>query len=118
MQFIRSILFALFLVVFTPIWSVLCMLAFPFLSPENRYTFIGLWNKIVIALLKPLCGIHYEIRGMENMQAVLNEPGIQSRIRALGLVPAPSSPEAFAEQIRRDHLAVARLVKLAGIEPQ
>ena len=61
------------IVVFTPIWSVLCMIAFPFLSPENRYTFIGLWNKIVIALLKPLCGIHYEIRGMENMQAVLNE---------------------------------------------
>ena len=74
MQLIRSILFALFLVVFTPIWSVLCMLAFPFLSPENRYTFIGLWNKIVIALLKPLCGIHYEIRGMENMYAVIDKP--------------------------------------------
>jgi 1-acyl-sn-glycerol-3-phosphate acyltransferase len=72
-KLIRSILFSLFLVVFTPIWSVLCMIAFPFLSPENRYTFIGLWNKIVIALLKPLCGIHYEIRGMENMRAVLNE---------------------------------------------
>lgn len=54
----------------------------------------------------------------QDLQAVLNEPGIQSRIRALGLVPAPSSPEAFAEQIRRDHLSVARLVKLAGIEPQ
>jgi 1-acyl-sn-glycerol-3-phosphate acyltransferase len=72
-KLIRSILFALFLVVFTPIWSVLCMITFPFLSPENRYTFIGLWNKVVISLLKPLCGIHYEIRGMENMQAVLNE---------------------------------------------
>ena len=73
MKLIRSTLFTLFLLIFTPIWSVLCMLTFPFLSPENRYSFIGLWNKVVIALLKPLCGIHYEIRGMENMQAVLKE---------------------------------------------
>ncbi len=54
----------------------------------------------------------------QDLQAVLNEPGVQARIRALGLVPAPSTPEAFAEQIRRDYLAVSRLVKLAGIEPQ
>ena len=51
MIYIRSTLFTLFLLVFTPIWSVLCLLAFPFLSPENRYRFIGLWNKIVIWLL-------------------------------------------------------------------
>lgn len=73
MQLIRSTLFALFLLIFTPIWSVLCMLAFLFLSPENRYSFIGIWNKVVIYVLKHLCGIHYEIRGMENMEAALNE---------------------------------------------
>lgn len=76
MIYIRSTLFALFLLLFTPIWSVLCMLAFPFLSPENRYRFIGLWNKVVIWLLWHLCGIHYEIRGMENMKAVLSQPVI------------------------------------------
>jgi tripartite-type tricarboxylate transporter receptor subunit TctC len=54
----------------------------------------------------------------QDLQAVLNEAGVQARIRSLGLVPSPSTPEAFAEQIRRDHQAVARLVKLAGIEPQ
>ena len=74
MVFIRSTLFALFLLVFTPIWSVLCMITFPFLSPENRYNFIGIWNKVVIWLLWHLCGIHYEIRGMENMRAVLDRP--------------------------------------------
>ena len=74
MTFIRSTLFTLFLLVFTPIWSVLCMLAFPFLNPENRYRFIGLWNKVVIQVLKHLCGIHFEIRGMENIQAVLDQP--------------------------------------------
>ena len=74
MLLIRSTLFAIFLLIFTPIWSVLCMLAFPFLSPENRYSFIGFWNKVVIYILQDLCGIHYQIRGMENMEAVLNEP--------------------------------------------
>ena len=74
MIFLRSALFTLFLLVFTPIWSILCLLAFPFLNPENRYRFIGLWNKVVIWLLQPLCGIHYEIRGMENMYAVLDQP--------------------------------------------
>jgi len=74
MTFIRSSLFTIFLLVFTPIWSVLCMLAFPFLNPENRYRFIGLWNKVVIQVLKHLCGIHFEIRGMENIQAVLDQP--------------------------------------------
>jgi len=74
MTFIRSSLFTIFLLVFTPIWSVLCMLAFPFLNPENRYRFIGLWNKVVIETLKYLCGIDFEIRGMENMQAVLDQP--------------------------------------------
>ena len=74
MIYLRSTLFALFLLIFTPIWSVLCMLAFPFLSPENRYKFIGIWNKVVIWLLWHLCGIHYEIRGMEYMRAVLDKP--------------------------------------------
>ena len=74
MTFIRSSLFTIFLLVFTPIWSVLCMLAFPFLNPENRYRFIGLWNKVFIETLKYLCGIDFEIRGIENMQAVLDLP--------------------------------------------
>jgi 1-acyl-sn-glycerol-3-phosphate acyltransferase len=61
------------MLVFTPFWSLLCMLTFPLLSPENRYSFIGIWNKAVIAMLKTLCGVHYEIRGMANLKAVLNE---------------------------------------------
>ena len=76
MVYVRSTLFALFLLIFTPIWSVLCMLAFPFLTPENRYRFIGLWNKVVIWLLWRLCDIRYEIRGMEHMYAVLDQPVI------------------------------------------
>lgn len=74
MVFIRSSLFAIFLLIFTPFWSVLCIVFFPFLNPENRYNFIGIWNKVVIWLLWHLCGIHYEIRGMEYMRVVLDKP--------------------------------------------
>ena len=74
MVLLRSTIFAFFLLVFTPIWSVLCIITFPFLSPENRYNFIGVWNKAVIWLLWHLCGIHYEIRGIENIRAVLDQP--------------------------------------------
>ena len=74
MIYLRSILFAIFLVIFTPIWSVLCFIAFPFLNPENRYRFIGLWNKVVIWLLWHLCHIRYEIRGMQHMRAMLDQP--------------------------------------------
>ena len=74
MIYLRSILFAIFLVIFTPIWSVLCFIAFPFLNSENRYRFIGLWNKVVIWLLWHLCHIRYEIRGMQHMRAMLDQP--------------------------------------------
>ncbi len=54
----------------------------------------------------------------KDLQAALNDSGVQARIRALGLVPSPSTPEEFTEQIQRDFQSVARLVKLAGIEKQ
>ena len=54
----------------------------------------------------------------KDINAALNDSHVQSRIRALGLVPAPSSPEEFSDQIHRDYQSTARLVKLAGIEKQ
>lgn len=74
MTFIRSLIFAICLLIITPIWSVLCIVAFPFLSPENRYNLIGFWNKMVIWLLWHLCNIRYEIRGMEQIEAALDQP--------------------------------------------
>jgi tripartite-type tricarboxylate transporter receptor subunit TctC len=54
----------------------------------------------------------------QDLRAVLNEPRVQARIRAHGLVPATSTPEAFAEQIRRDQQLVDRFIKMTGIDPQ
>lgn len=74
MIYLRSSLFALFLLIFTPIWAVICLLVFPLIRSDARYRFVSVWNKTVIWVLKSLCGIHYEIRGMEHMQGALNQP--------------------------------------------
>ncbi|MEY4645126.1 MAG: hypothetical protein RLZZ596_1957 [Pseudomonadota bacterium] len=54
----------------------------------------------------------------KDLVQTLNDPSVQSRIRTLGLLPSPSTPEAFAEQIQRDFQSAARLVKAAGIDKQ
>jgi 1-acyl-sn-glycerol-3-phosphate acyltransferase len=74
MIYLRSTLFALFLLVFTPIWAVICLLVFPFMRSETRYRFVSGWNKTVLWVLQWLCGIRYEIRGMEHMLEALDQP--------------------------------------------
>ena len=74
MIYLTSTLFALFLLVFTPIWAVICLTVFPFMRSETRYRFVSGWNKTVLWVLKWLCGIRYEIRGMEYMLGALNQP--------------------------------------------
>ncbi len=54
----------------------------------------------------------------KDLNDALNDANVQSRIRTLGLVPAASTPQEFADQIQRDYQSTARLVKLSGIEKQ
>ena len=49
---------------------------------------------------------------------VLGLPDIQKRMRALGAEPAPTTPEAFDEFIRKELAMIAGLAKKAGIKPQ
>jgi tripartite-type tricarboxylate transporter receptor subunit TctC len=49
---------------------------------------------------------------------VVNSPDVKSRLLALGLEPAPSSPAEFGDYIRSETASFSKLVKLAGIEPQ
>lgn len=76
MILIRSILFFAFLVVMTPFYALACFAVFPFVSAAKRYDFVRGWNVTVVFVAKHLCGIHYKIIGLENMNAMLNEPVI------------------------------------------
>jgi len=74
MIWLRSILFFIFLIILTPFYAIACFIVFPFMSASKRYDFVRGWNVAVVWAAKKLCGIQYEIKGMENMLAVLDQP--------------------------------------------
>lgn len=48
----------------------------------------------------------------------LGEPGVQQRLRAIGLEPLPSTPAQFDKLLAEQYAMVAGLAKKAGIQPQ
>jgi 1-acyl-sn-glycerol-3-phosphate acyltransferase len=66
MTLLRSVLFGVLQILLTVIFSIMALLTFPF-SPLVRYRVITLWNRIVIWLAKVICGIRYELKGLENV---------------------------------------------------
>lgn len=63
--FLRSSVFTLVMLVFTPLWTLVCFLAAP-LPYRQRYYVTSRWNATVIWLAKIICGIRYRIKGAEN----------------------------------------------------
>jgi 1-acyl-sn-glycerol-3-phosphate acyltransferase len=68
----RSLIFFLVQSVLTVVWSLLSLLTFP-LQPLTRYRVITAWSRMVIWLARELCGIEYEVRGLERLPS---QPGI------------------------------------------
>ena len=66
MLLIRSLIFLMLQLVITPIFAMLALLSFP-LSRLARYRFISQWAKLMLHLLRLVCGIRYEVRGSENL---------------------------------------------------
>ncbi len=64
--FIRSLLFTLAIMIATIIWSFVCIVVSPF-PYRVRYYVTSRWNLFVILAAKWICGIHYEIKGLENL---------------------------------------------------
>lgn len=64
--FIRSLLFALIMLIVTPIWALVCFVFAPF-PYRTRYFVTSRWNVFIIWLAKVLCGIRYQIKGWENL---------------------------------------------------
>ena len=66
MLFLRSLIFALLIVVATVVWAPLCFLFAP-MSYPNRYYWTSRWNVFVIWAARVVCGIRHEVRGYENL---------------------------------------------------
>ena len=65
MQFIRSFIFLLAMIIATVIWAPISML-FAFLPYNRRYYITSRWNVFIIWAAKVICGIHYQTKGFEN----------------------------------------------------
>ena len=64
--FLRSLAFMLLITVATMIWAPLCFLFAP-LPYRYRYALTVVWNRVVVWGARVLCGIRYQIKGMENL---------------------------------------------------
>src|SRR5574340_1774343 len=63
---LRSLIFLLLQIVITPVFAMVALLTFP-LSPLTRYRIISQWAKLMLPLLRVVCGIRHEVRGLENI---------------------------------------------------
>jgi 1-acyl-sn-glycerol-3-phosphate acyltransferase len=66
MLFLRSLVFALLVALITMVWAILCF-GFAPLPYAKRYYLTSRWNLMVIWAARVICGIRYEVRGMENL---------------------------------------------------
>ncbi len=67
MNLLRSLLFALGLLLLTPPFSLIALATFP-LPPLTRYRIITGWGRIVMWMTREVLGIHYRVEGLENLR--------------------------------------------------
>jgi len=66
MNALRSVAFAIALVVLTPLYAILILLS-AWLPRVTRYRVISGWAHIVIRLACAICGIRYRVEGLEHL---------------------------------------------------
>ncbi|KJK23918.1 acyl-phosphate glycerol 3-phosphate acyltransferase [Burkholderiaceae bacterium 16] len=74
MIFLRSLLFALFLLIVTPPYACACFIVFPFMNADRRYRFVRGWPRLVTAAAAVICGIRYRYEGREHFDGMLDKP--------------------------------------------
>lgn len=74
MTFLRSLLFALYLLVLTPPYATVCFIVFPFMNAARRFDFVRGWTRLAIGAARVICGIRYQIEGREHMDTMLDKP--------------------------------------------
>jgi 1-acyl-sn-glycerol-3-phosphate acyltransferase len=69
MTFLRSALFWLALLLFTPPYAILAFASAP-LPRMLRYRIISGWSRLMLWTLRILCGVHWTVEGREHLPAV------------------------------------------------
>ncbi|MES2182373.1 MAG: lysophospholipid acyltransferase family protein [Pseudomonadota bacterium] len=68
MLILRSLIFTIGQWLFTPVFTIVALLTFPF-SRINRNKIISLWARSMLWWLRVTCNITYELKGAENIPA-------------------------------------------------
>ena len=80
---------------FTPLWACICF-ATCWLPYRKRYYIVSRWNVFTIWLLKSICGIRYQVKGMENLP-----DEIVVDVTTLGL-----GKSIFVGDLKYDHITI------------
>jgi len=94
--FLRSLLFAVVMVVATVVWACICFLVAP-LPYNQRFWVTSRWNVFIIWCAEVICGIRYQVKGYENLP---DAPAIvlskhQSAWETIFLLPSLTRPLVF-----------------------
>ncbi len=63
---LRSTLYMLLQIIITPPYAIITLACFP-LSAHNRYRVTSSWTRIMLFLLRTICGVRYQVLGAENI---------------------------------------------------
>ncbi len=69
MQLVRSVLFTLLMWIWTAILAVAYCVICPFLPWRGRFWMAGVMGRVMVFLLKWICGLDYTVEGRENLPA-------------------------------------------------
>ncbi|HTP40103.1 MAG TPA: lysophospholipid acyltransferase family protein [Steroidobacteraceae bacterium] len=67
MQFLRSLLFTAFFLLFTFCYAIFFVLACLLLPWRGRFALARLWANVLLAALRILCGLRYRVEGREHL---------------------------------------------------
>jgi 1-acyl-sn-glycerol-3-phosphate acyltransferase len=66
MAMFRSLIYMLLQAIITPPYALFTLACFP-LSPHHRYQVTYGWTRLMLFLLRTVCGLHYQVIGRENI---------------------------------------------------
>jgi 1-acyl-sn-glycerol-3-phosphate acyltransferase len=69
MQFLRSLLFTTFFLLFTFLYAIFFVLVAPLLPWRRRFVLARFWANVLLGSLRILCGLGYRVEGRENLPA-------------------------------------------------
>jgi 1-acyl-sn-glycerol-3-phosphate acyltransferase len=89
MQFIRSLIFTSFFLLFTFLYAIIFVTASLFLPWRGRFALARFWSHVLLGMLRVICGLGYRIEGRENIPAGAH----------VALMKHSSSWETFAQAV-------------------